>query len=165
MIQRAHVETDVSETVQQIAGLECWYVSAGAVGASFEMALGRKIAREEPLKNPTHSAEFRRFEGEANLLVWCSWRLDDLHQPLTSSDDTAESLQRELNRLVGAQVRHVAVQPPAWDMTITFSNDLTLRVFCDHLPGDPSFDGNWEVAFENTSLYVGPGAQVEIEPR
>jgi hypothetical protein len=71
--------------VDSLRELPCWYVSCGgAVGPSFQLALGNRVLRNRPLKNSAHPDEFRRFEGEANLLVWCSWRLDGSEGPRTS---------------------------------------------------------------------------------
>src|SRR5439155_19032144 len=122
------------------------------------LALGEKVPRRAPLKNPAHSEEYRRFEGEANLLVWCSWRLDGPHRPLSSSDDSSEAIAQELGQLVGSQVESLGLTPPAWDLTVAFSRGLVLRIFCDHLPGNPSFDGNWELWGRDAVGFVGPGA-------
>src|SRR5437763_16523148 len=100
-----------------VQGLRCWYVSCGgAAGPTFELALGGKVPRRIPHKNPAHAEEFRRFEGEANLLVWCSWRLDGPDCPLTSSDDSPRAVIDGLERLVGVHVESVVVTPPAWDL-------------------------------------------------
>lgn len=159
------VKAAIEQALDRLVGLECWYVSAGAVGTTFELALGDRVPRSVPLKNPDHSAEFRQFEGEANLLVWCTWRLDGSEAPLSSSDDVPERVVAELGRLVGAKVANARVDGPAWDLSLDFSNGLCLRVFADHVPGEPSFDGNWELVLEQTAVYAGPGVRVEIEPR
>jgi len=157
---------DLETLIASLRGLPCWYVSVGGVTSpTFQLALGEKIPRQVPLKNPAQSEEYRHHEGEMNLLVWCSWRLDGPDRPLTSSDDSPETIQRELGTLVGASVGSVSVVPPAWDLTIGFSNGLCLRIFCDHLPGDPSFDGNWDLWGRQLTAFVGPGAACSIRPR
>jgi hypothetical protein len=157
---------NLSTQISSLEGLACWYVSCGgAAGSSFQLALGAKVAREAPLTNPAHSEEYRRFEGEANLLVWCTWRLDGPDGPLTSSDDTTANIVTQLQKLVGATIESMTLVPPAWDLTIGFANGLMLRVFCDHVPGDPSFDGNWELSRQGVAVYVGPGARYDIEER
>jgi len=158
--------TELQALVRSITGLSCWYVSCGGVTApTFRLALGNKVPRERPLNNPAHSEEFRRFEGEANLLVWCSWRLDGADGPLTSSDDVPANIENQLNKLIGACVESVAVAAPAWDLTVRFANGLQLRMFCDHVPGEPSFDGNWEMWRADVAVAVGPGARYVIEAR
>jgi hypothetical protein len=152
--------------VSSLQALRCWYASCGgAAGAAFQLALGEKVPRRIPVKNPMHSAEYCHFEGEANLLVWCTWRLDAPDRPVTSSDDTAKALTQGLQKLVGATIESVSLTAPAWDLTLEFSNLLALRIFCDHVPGDPSFDGNWEIWARDAAAFVGPGAQHVIQTR
>lgn len=148
-----------------LIGLECWYVSAGGnyVGSSFSLALGGKVPRERPLTNTAHSDEFRNYKGEANLLVWCSWRLDGQESPQSSSDDTDEGRLRALDQLVGARVVDVVVERPAWDLKLLFSPFYSLKLFCDHVPGDPSFDGNWELHTPSGGCYFGPGAKMLVD--
>ncbi len=157
---------ELKTLVASIDGLCCWYVSCGgAAGSTFQLALGNKVLRRIPIKNQAHSEEYRRFEGEANLLVWCCWRLDGPDAPLVSWDDANETVEKELARFIGAHIESVSLLPPAWDLTIRFSNGLHLRIFCDHLPGNPSFDGNWDLFLQGTQLCVGPGARYSIEAR
>lgn len=157
---------DPSALVNKLLGLPCWYVSCGGCTLpTFQLALGKKVPRPRPIKNPKHSEEYRHFDGEANLLVWCAWRLDGPDSPLTSWDDTDANVEAMLGKLVGATVESVAVAPPAWDLTLHFTGGLTLRVFCDHVPGNPSFNGNWELWSASAGLCVGPGTRVTVEPR
>src|SRR5438876_1038613 len=106
-VDTAHAREAV---IQTLLGKPCWYVSCGgSAGPTFELALGEKVPREHVLGNRAHSEDFRRFEGEANLLVWCTWRLDAADRPLSSSDDTDAGIKRELTRIVGSVVEHVTV--------------------------------------------------------
>lgn len=154
----------VGEIKSRLIGLECWYVSTGVgVGGTFSLALGNHIRRSRPLSNSTHSEEFRNYEGEANVYVWCTWRLDGPEEPLSSSDDTDDGIRQGLSQLVGCTITNVAVASPAWDLQLMFSSGAKLHVFCDHVPGDPSFDGNWEMRAHDLILYFGPGSKSEIE--
>ncbi|MCI0463037.1 MAG: hypothetical protein L0Z62_39320 [Gemmataceae bacterium] len=157
---------ELEQLVASVRSLRCWYVSCGgAAGPTFQLALGDKLPRRTPLKNLAHPEEYRRFEGEMNLLVWCSWRLDAPDRPLTSSDDSPEGVARELGNLVGASVEAVSLTAPAWDLVLSFSGGRLLRIFCDHVPGDPSFDGNWELWGRDHAALVGPGAHYTVQPR
>jgi hypothetical protein len=155
---------DIKRTLN---GRRCWYASCGGsyVGATFELALGRKIPRDHIVQNDAHSDVFRRFEGEANLLVWCTWRLDGKDAPISSSDDTEQGIIVGLQRLVGEKIVSAQVEMPGWDLILRFSTQFTLRIFCDHVPGDPSVDGNWQVSLEDKIIAIGPGAACDIEPR
>ncbi len=157
---------ELSTLVDSLRGLRCWHVSRGGCTLpTFQLALGEKVARPRALRNPAQPEEFRRYEGEANLLVWCSWRLDGPDRLLTSSDDTAEAIVRELGKVVGATADSMTLLAPAWDLVAGFSNGLRLRIFCDHLPGEPSFDGNWELWRRDVVALVGPGTHYDIRPR
>jgi hypothetical protein len=146
--------------------LECWKVSCGgAAGSTFQLALGEKVRLPIPSKKAKYTDRFPEFEGEASILVWCAWRLDGLNGPLTSWDDTAQAVEEGLKKLVGEKIESIDLIPPAWDATITLSNSFCLRVFCDHVPGDPSFDGNWDLRIRNTAIAFGPGAAYREETR
>jgi hypothetical protein len=161
-----NIPEELARLVPSLKGLECWYVSCGgAAGSTFQLTLGGKVRRTVPLKNPGHSEEFRQFEGEVGLFVWCAWRLDGSDGPVTSWDDTKESVEAGLTQLIGSRLDAVEVIPPALDMNLKFSNALCLRVFCDHVPGDPSFDGNWDLRTQNVSIAVGPGTEFRTELR
>ena len=135
----------------------CWYVSCGAVGTTFQLALGEKRRRTVPLKNKTHPKVYRVFEGESNLLVWCAWRLETGTKVLSSSNDLVVTVERTLSRLIGKHVTSAEVLFPSWDIVLKFSNRYVMRIFCDHVPGDPSFDGNWDLFTSTMSLHAGPG--------
>ncbi len=161
-----NIPAELAELLPSLKGLECWYVSCGgAAGSTFQLTFGEKVRRPLPLRNSGHSEEFRQFEGEVGLFVWCAWRLDSPDGPVTSWDDAEGSVEAGLGKLMGSRIGSIEVIPPAWDMNITFSNLLCLRVFCDHVPGEPSYDGNWDVRTQNLSIAVGPGTQYRTEPR
>ena len=161
-----NIYEELGRLIPSLKGLECWYVSCGgAAGSTFQLALGDRIRRSVPLKNLGASEEFRQFEGELGLYVWCAWRLDGSDGPLTSWDDTDESVKAGLTRLIGTRIRSIEVMPPAWDVNIKFSNSLCLHVFCDHVPGEPSFDGNWDLRTQDVVIAIGPGVRYRIEKR
>ena len=151
----------------KLIGLRCWYVNAGGsyVGSSFSLSCGEKIARKAPLSNDAHPEEYRKFEGAAELTVWSTWRLDSQNEPITSSDDSEERLVSGLERLRGCEIFDVVIDRPCWDLKILFSPFYRLHVFCDHVPGDPSFDGNWELQFPSDAFYFGPGNKLEVVNR
>lgn len=154
------------EITQAILGKPCWYASCGgAAGSTFQLAFGKRVPRQYVLRNEKHSDEYRNFEAESNLLVWCSWRLDHCSGPISSSDDTNEHISEALTQLVGSAATDVKIDMPGWDLQIGFSSGSTLRVFCDHVPGDPSFDGNWELWEKDRVISIGVGSICEVEPR
>ena len=162
------ITTDIAVQLRsRLIGMPCWYVSAGGkhVGSTFSLALGGQIPRHTPLTNQAHSDEFRNYEGEANIVVWCTWRLDGPDAPESSSDDTEEGIQAALQGLGGARIVDVIIERPAWDLRLLFSPFHRLWLFCDHVPGEPSFDGNWELHAKDKAYYFGPGTALEVEQR
>lgn len=158
---------DVAELIALLAraeGRPCWraYTSAGN---SPGLLLGRKVRRAvaDAMKAhprwkdlPPESERF--FTSEVQFIIWCSWRLDADDQPITSSDDAEETAGAAIGELSGTTLQSAKVSGPAGDLELHFSNGQCLRVFCDHVPGDPSFDGNWELRIERSHVMVGPGA-------
>jgi len=155
--------TDSFEIVKASVGEVCWYVSVGGCTLpSFELALGKKLEREQPLKNPAHTDEYRQYRGESSLLVWCSWRLDSEQSSIVSSDDDGETIKAELRVLIGPTFLEIIVHEPVWDAVLRFSGGLSLKIFCDHTEQDPSLDGNWEWETTDGKLFVGPGNKLEV---
>ncbi|MGO8745236.1 MAG: hypothetical protein ACLQNE_04530 [Thermoguttaceae bacterium] len=161
------------EVISAVRGKKCWHVGCGgAVGTTFQLAIGEKVRRETSLsvlKMPFHvdyaPRDIDEYEGEIVLLVWCTWRLDDANAPVSSSDDTLEHVVDALKTLTDRDILHVAVDLPAWDLHLVFSGGLKLHVFCDHMPGDPSFRDNWEMALRDKHIVIGLGARIEVQPR
>ncbi len=162
--QVAALRTDVIEAA--LLHKKCWYVSCGGSAANtFQLALGDKLPRRQAIPNRVYHDEFDNFEGEANLLVWCSWRLDSSSGPLSSSDDMSEHVLPALKALIGREIADVRIDLPGWDLHLTFSEDRVLHVFCDHVPGDPSFDGNWDLTLPDRIIGIGVGSKWEEEMR
>jgi hypothetical protein len=153
------------DVVAALHGKKCWNVACGgSVGSTFQLALGGKVPRERPLKNPTVSSEYRQYEGQVGLMVWCSWRLEMPSGPLTSSDDESPRMESGLRRLAGKTVRRVSISD-GWFLRIEFSMGLILSVFPDHVGANASFDGNWEVWAPGRLYAVGTDVTCEIEAR
>jgi len=148
--------------MQRLAGLPCWYVSGGATGSTFSLALGEKIPRPTPLWSNDIENVFSLHRGSASLYVWCSWRLDGPNEAIASSDQGGDTFMPELRRLVGTTIDTVSVSPGACDLSLAFGG-LVLKVFCDHVLPDPSFDGNWEATMDEVAVAVGPGFKAELE--
>ncbi len=158
------IRDDLLAAINSLVGLRCWYINSYVFGSSISLSLGEKLRRRESLQLEGHDAEFRDHEGEATLYVWCTWRLDGTEAPLTSSDDQAETGSRALNQLTGTSISAVTVSP-MWDLKLHFSNQCELHVFCDHVPGQPSWDGNWDLQFADRAYTVGPGIRVIRDSR
>jgi len=84
---------------------------------------------------------------------------------LTSSDDDTAGLERLKSFLLNARVRGASVIDRTCDLKVSFSNRSRLWIFCDHVPGSPSFEGNWELWLRDWALFVGTKSCFEVEPR
>lgn len=156
----------VGSAVQSLVGAKCWHVGAGGLGGgSFSLALGSKVRREHALRYATAPKVFQAYEGEFNLVVWCSWRLDGPAEALASSDEDPEVIARKLRKaLVGRTVERARVSCRACELRLVIGG-YVVSVFCDHVPGQPSFDGNWQLETPKAVIGVGPGFRLEVERR
>lgn len=162
----SNLPPEIYSALTALSGKECWSVAPGnGTGASFSAAFGSMRKRPTPLSNPHLSPLYRDHEAEIILMVWCTWRLDGKDAAITSSDDDLDCRERGLDFLLSKRVESFAVSSPVWDLTIGFSEGLALRIFCDHLSVNPSFDGNWHVEVRDQVVWVGPGATWGIERR
>ena len=155
---------ELSAFLARAEGLPCWraYTSAGN---SPGICLGKRVPRPEaeamrsrPRWRDLPLDSDRFFTSEAQFIIWCTWRLDSNDRPISSSDDAEESASAAIKQLAGTSLQSAKVNLPAGDLELLFSNAQRLRVFCDHVPGDPSFDGNWELFLLQSHVMVGPGA-------
>ena len=138
-------ESSAEAIIGALLGRKCWHVACGGcVGATFQLALGGKVRRERPLRNPKLPESIRRSEGEFGLMIWCSWQLRDHKGPVTSSADESAGLETGLDRLRGKTICKVSVDD-GWYLRVDFSGGLRLSVLPDHVGPEASFDGNWEV--------------------
>lgn len=84
------------------------------------------------------------------------------HDAVASSDQDFDQASPLLQTLVGQHVTDVVVDGRCLDLRLILGN-LNLRVFCEHVPPEPSFDANWELTIEQVgSLVVGPGFASEL---
>lgn len=148
----------LQEIVARVVHKICWCVDAGGSGGNtFGLHIGDKLPWPIPLRDGAHRDKLGDFQGEFHVIVWCTWRLDAVDKPIASSDEDPDVIAAALQVLVGKTVCSMHVAPPAWDLSIGFSGGLNLEVFCDHIPGDPSFSGNWDLAIDDIILCAGPG--------
>ncbi|WP_428267760.1 hypothetical protein [Haliangium sp.] len=146
--------------LDSMVGEVCWHVSAGGVTSpSFVLAMGAKVPRTRPLKNPAQPEEFRLNRGSVELLVWSSWRLQDNDDVLATSDQCANGVAK-LKSLIGLTLEAVRCAPPAWDLWLEYSSGRQLVTFSDHLEPGASIASNWELWIAGTHIIAGPGTSL-----
>lgn len=136
----------------------CWQVTSGVIGSAFSLGFGDKL----PLKSPYKERSAVGTAAEGAVLVWCTWRLDRRGRPWASSDEKKRTIAKKLRVLRGSRVKSFKFRGPAWDLTLEFSGRLVLHVFCDHVPGEPSLDGNWQIHVGNTMVADKPGGRLVV---
>lgn len=148
---------ELREVLQSLVGKPCWDFAAGAgTGSHVSFDFGRKLRRADPLRNPLVTDTVRRYTGEIDLFVTCSWRLDSETEVLCGAEDdnTEEGpMQHGLRQLLGRRVRAVQLREPGLDLVLELEGGLTFRVFCDEVNADG--DDNYTVFVPHFYYNVG----------
>lgn len=129
----APTAADLMREVSKLRGLSCWGFSAGPnTGWSVDFHFGAKLPRERSAaRRPDGPIGF---DGERNLWIFCTWRLDSREAVVCGSDaDNAVDgeMIRCLRSLENTRVVAVEIRPPAFDLDLHFANGLVFRAFCD----------------------------------
>ena len=177
------------EIKKALIGRRCWYAYV-SIGNTFQISLGRKIARDAMelaaiaslrkkrlarqaakgvrVSEDHLSREFDRFTGEANLLAWCPWRLDGKRgpvvRPITSWDDDPARCLAGIRRLMGRAVRSATIEF-GWFLKLNFSGGFTLNVFPTHVGANASFDGNWELRTPDAAYEIDTELTCQVRSR
>jgi hypothetical protein len=164
-----------AEIKSSLLGRKCWYAYT-SVGNTPKLVLGRKVPRDaEDLAARAklagrrasrgvarhHPDVWERCQGESELLVWCSWRLDDAKGPVTSWDDESQRCEDGICGLIGHSVRNVEIGA-GWNLRLDFASGLVLSVLPDHVGPSPSFDGNWELWKPDQAYLIGTDLTCEV---
>ena len=169
-----------AEIHSSLLGRKCWYAYSG-VGHAPRLVLGRKVPRDAaelavrakvagrrkrdaPATRHPAAQEFEKFHGESELVIWCSWRLDDATGPVTSWDDQADRTQEGIQRLIGHTVRSVDLGS-GWNVRLAFSGNLLLSVLPDHVGPSARFDGNWELWRPEQGYLIGTDLACRVTDR
>jgi hypothetical protein len=156
--------------VADLVGKDCWGVAAGA-GTYSRIALdfGARFPRDRLTPNEFLTKVVRDNEAEFWLFVWTTpWRIQSRDTVIATWQDQDNKsndgpMLDALDSLIGATVVAAHVSPPAWDITLTFDNDLTLSVFTD---GSPRHDyDDYSFATRHTVFTVSVGGWLEVERR
>lgn len=121
--------------IQNLPGCLCWAFAGGeGTGSTFSIEIGKKIARNKPLKNRFLSEDAKLYDGEYSLYVqFASWRLDDAQQVICTSTDSNHNegvMVQGLSKLVGCVVSKALLTKPGYDLVLDFDRGYRLTVFC-----------------------------------
>lgn len=154
-----------AHVVQSLEGMVCWFVCYGAVDSCFQLACGAKVRRATPLRNPALTTTYRRYEGSANLLIWCTWRIEKMRRIVASSRGNAREIARGLDALCDQRIVAVKAVRPFWDLELDFGSGHRLRIFTDFPVRKNATQDNWLLSLKSELLFAGPGARYGVEQR
>jgi len=116
--------------LSQLIGKECWGIVTSA-GSHISFDFGEKIPREKPLDNKYLSEDVRKFESEYSFLIFCVWRVDYEQSVAFGAWTENEIVEKDVKKFLGQRVIDIELSLPAYDLVITFSEGLKLKIFCD----------------------------------
>jgi len=155
---------EFGNVVNSLARQRCWSVIAGkGSGSRVGIDIGDKVRRRKPIENPYLSIEQQHFRGKFRLSIEdCAWRLNSATEIIcaSTSDNANEGpLVRGLQRIVGVYIKSVEFSFPTFDLTVNFSNGLTLYLFCDQCN---SFDlaNNYSLTYLDQMFVIGTNSQL-----
>ena len=166
-MMKLEVPQEFARTLKSLAGKRCWGVSAGqGTGSVFVLDFGRKVPRDRPIANPYLTPQQQRYTGELSLMVFCAWRIDAKDSVVCGWNDSSRNVGPMVNGLKGlmkTSVKAVAIEHPAWDLTISFAQ-RTLRVFCDQTVRESGPKNYWISSALAGRIYaVGPRVRLTTE--
>jgi hypothetical protein len=147
--------------LQRLVGKECWGIIEG-IGSIIHFVFGEKIPLDTPVGNDYLSDELNNFEGEFTLFIQCVWRIDSPTNVIFGAWTEHKIVHQEINRIIGQTVKIIECSEPAFDLKITFSNDLSLSIFCDQTNEEDSND-NYDYFTPEIIYSVGHKSNLKTE--
>lgn len=164
----SNVENKLELEMSKLVGKECWGIIAGKGTGSFvNFEIGHKIPRKKVIENPSLGKALRNYEGEYNLSLECAWRLDSDKEVICGAwDDNSKGgkMLEGLNLLVGRRITRISLSKPSWDLTVEFSDALTLKIFCDQT-NEKDRNDNYMLFTPAEIITVGHKGRLESEQR
>ena len=146
--------------LQLLVGKECWGIIEGT-GSIISFDFGEKIRLQNPIVNDYLSVDSQNFESEFSLFIHCVWRVDSTEKVIFGFWTEHEIVHQEINQIIGKSVEKVELFEPAFDLQVTFLNDLKLNAFCDQT-NDLDKNDNYDF-FTPTIIYtVGHKSNLKI---
>ena len=138
------------EIVHPVIGQPCWKACLGYAD-ELRLHLGARVPY-------AHAKLAGKFHGEWDFgSRGTTWELVNSFGPVTTSDDSSETIQRHLRVLEGTTVTGFDVERTDLRLTVSFSNGCQLRLIS--IPSDDEWEmPYWELFAPNHMLLTfGPG--------
>ena len=151
-------EKELRKFFSSFHGQTCWNVCSCRMGHSLLLFFGGAV---ECLWHTAKGRPIKWFGGQYELLVYCSWRLDDeKHTPICSSASSEyHEIKTTMISLEGDTIESIGIIPPVWEMTVYFSSGKQLRIFCDNMPSDYA-SANCSCSSDKENYYIGAGQEI-----
>ncbi len=163
--RRREAEAEFRHELSALGGLPgLGAVAVAGFPTRVPLHLGEPLELAEPLREPHVPEPLRTHEGEFLLYVGCAWRLDSPTEVVTGpvhDDELPLATLAGLARLEGASLIDIRISGPAFDLEVTFTKDLILRIFCDRAQADG--DGNYLLITGSARYRVGPAGALTLE--
>ena len=159
---------EFKQQMYALASQACWSVAAGeGTGSVIGLDFGKKIPRVVPLTNLHLTEDQRYYKAEMSLFIECAWRLDSRNEVICGSSDSDANdgpMVRGLALVVDQKVVSIELSELSWDVTIKFTGDLFLKVFCDQTNVEEEVS-NYSLHLEDRIYTVGPRGKLNCGPR
>jgi len=146
----------IEKAVAPLIGLPVWAVRRLAASI-LDLHIGKKRETADDQNLPPEW----QGQGEWGFTTKASaWRLDGVDDVIGGSEDEEPIVLAAAQQLVGTHIQSIQVFPPALEVHLTFTGQLTLKVFPIHTQ---ELD-HWDVyAPDGTVMVVGPGNTYSFE--
>ena len=116
-----------------IKGKPLWRASAGnQKGCNLHFRFGAKLPKEKQIFLISDQDAYPgEYQGQYDLFIKCSWRLDSPEKVLCSNRSNFRSIRSGMNKIEGMIILDVELHFPGYDLTLYFDKGLTFKIFCD----------------------------------
>ena len=156
----------MTDSIQKLINQPCWGVVAGkGTGSIFNLQIGNKIPRKEPLTNPHLSKEIQNNNSEFSLMVYSSWELlqnDDLICCESDSNENDGPMVNGLKKLINEKITNIQLSDHYHEMTISFTSNFTLEIFCDGNEYGEDYD-NYTIFFPTHTYTITSKYEIRKE--
>lgn len=125
----------------ELMGKKCWSViGGGATGSMLYFHIGRQMARDKPLRNPTLTETERKFTGEFSIFIqnahWEIFRAAESIADCTDDNNPGGRMLSGVDLLIGNEVIDYRYSSDSSNFTVSFLHGFSLVVYCDDICTD-----------------------------
>lgn len=159
----------VESQVRELIGRKIEDVSwAPVLGSCFRISLGERFKKWEPSLERWKISEIERFYDYEFILRTdeCSWRINRGTEIIALWNDhlwmERDDFRSSIRRLEGCCVEDIQVVSPFFDLSISFSDSIEMKIFCDCCREPDDYMHDYSLTTRNSRLDVGPAGKVRL---